>query len=251
MTFLAKLIPLNPSYRFKLSSNSFLLVEGGVKDQGGLSGAQGNAHAGEVWDLGGLGVCKVGEKCQEGQDPPANYKPIQQVLQLHLAITTIFFLICTSSYIFFLFPQAKSSKRYSTLVPLLAPFITSLILISDLCVAHTLEIKEGVKDVWRVGVFWLGTVSFVFSIIWCILAELDGMYKRRDSAESDEPIVQREQERRLAEKAVHGVFSLWPWRREEKKRSRSKEGSGRERSKSHHSDSKKSHHRSKSRSGTV
>nr|XP_019044309.1 hypothetical protein I302_07593 [Kwoniella bestiolae CBS 10118]OCF23239.1 hypothetical protein I302_07593 [Kwoniella bestiolae CBS 10118] len=242
MTFLAKLIPLNPSYRFKLFTNIsvhffavltilFLVLPG-------VSGPQ----TAFFW---------LRVECQEGQDPPANYKPIQQVLQLHLAITTIFFLICTSSYIFFLFPQAKSSKRYSTLVPLLAPFITSLILISDLCVAHTLEIKEGVKDVWRVGVFWLGTVSFVFSIIWCILAELDGMYKRRDSAESDEPIVQREQERRLAEKAVHGVFSLWPWRREEKKRSRSKEGSGRERSKSHHSDSKKSHHRSKSRSGTV
>ncbi|KAK6909575.1 hypothetical protein I203_103596 [Kwoniella mangroviensis CBS 8507] len=204
---------------------------------------------GENWYLGGFGVCKLGEKCQPGLSPPDYYTPIQQVLQLHLAITAIFFVNWILSYVLFSFPQSISSKRYSTLIPLFAPFFTCIIFIADLCVAHALEIKEGVKEVEKIDVFWLGTVAFVFSILWCIFAELDGMYKRHDFAEFNKPIVEPEPERGLAEKAVHGVYSLWPWRREEKSREngRKREDKHNHRSRSGSKGAKrKSHHRSQS-----
>nr|XP_019003270.1 uncharacterized protein I203_04307 [Kwoniella mangroviensis CBS 8507]OCF66731.1 hypothetical protein I203_04307 [Kwoniella mangroviensis CBS 8507] len=114
---------------------------------------------------------------------------------------------------------------------------------------HALEIKEGVKEVEKIDVFWLGTVAFVFSILWCIFAELDGMYKRHDFAEFNKPIVEPEPERGLAEKAVHGVYSLWPWRREEKSREngRKREDKHNHRSRSGSKGAKrKSHHRSQS-----
>ncbi|WWC94716.1 hypothetical protein V866_001564 [Kwoniella sp. B9012] len=76
------------------------------------------------------------------------------------------------------------------------------------------------------------------------------MYKRHDFAEFDKPVLEPEPERGLAEKAVQGVYSLWPWRREEKTR---ESGKRREDKRNHKSRSgskgskSKSHHRSQSR----
>ncbi|WVQ67149.1 uncharacterized protein L199_005344 [Kwoniella botswanensis] len=234
MSFYSRCFPSSPSRLFKIQTSIaahffalitivFLVLSGvsGPKSIQTASGVNVNGTVGgdgEIWNLGGLGTCKLGEKCQTGQSPPGYYTPIQQVLRLHLAITAIFSVNWILSYVLFSFPQSVFSKRYSTLIPLFAPFFTCIIFMADLCVAHALEIKEGVKEVEKIDVFWLGTVAFVFSILWCIFAELDGMYKRHDFAELDRPVLEPEPERGLAEKAIHGVYSLWPWRREEKTR---------------------------------
>nr|XP_019010157.1 uncharacterized protein I206_04625 [Kwoniella pini CBS 10737]OCF48938.1 hypothetical protein I206_04625 [Kwoniella pini CBS 10737] len=204
-------------------------------------------NAGEIWQLGGLGACKLGERCQSDQEFPAFYKPIQQVLQLHFAI--IFFIISWFSFVIFKFPQANITRRGGTLLPLLGPFFTSIILMSDLCIAHSLEIKANVEQVKKIGVFWLGTIGFIFSILWCISAELDGMYKRIEFAESEKPDKEPAPELGIAEKAVQGVASLWPWKgeRKDRERSRRRDGGGHKRSKSR-SDRSRSERKSKSRS---
>ncbi|WWC91565.1 uncharacterized protein L201_006511 [Kwoniella dendrophila CBS 6074] len=181
-----------------------------------ISDNQVNNVTSEIWNLGGLGTCMIGDGvCQKSEVIPLYYKPIQQVLQLHMAISTIVFVISISSYALFRFPHNNLSKRYSTLLPLSGPFFCCIVLITDLCIAHSLEIKDNVLEIKRLGSFWLGTVSFVFSTIWCIFAELEGSYIRQrynEFVRSQRRKAEPEPETGLGEKAIQGISNIWPWK---------------------------------------
>ncbi|WWC64406.1 uncharacterized protein I303_107016 [Kwoniella dejecticola CBS 10117] len=214
---------LRVEYRNRDQNNTSV---GGTK-----SDPSGFRDTGDVWDLGGLGVCKVGEECQAVTSPPAYFKPIQQVLQLHLAIAVIFFIISWFSFVLCKFPQATISRRWGAILPLFGPLFTSIVLIADRCIAHALEIKEGVQSEQKVGVLWLGTTSFVLSVLWCTFAELQVMYSRIELAESERqrPAKEAEAELGIAERTVQAAAALWPWkgsRREARRHDRQRQSQG-------------------------
>ncbi|WRT70366.1 uncharacterized protein IL334_007364 [Kwoniella shivajii] len=193
----------------------FLILPGVSGPQTGYFWLRVKYHSqGGSWDLGGLGVCKVGEKCQEGQNPPPHYTSIKQNLQLHLASTIIFFITSLFSFVLFRFPTADITKRWGTTIPLFAILFPLIDMIADLCVAHSLEIKTDVENVERIGVFWLGTIGLVLSVLWCITAQLDGMYRRREVAEFDRKIAESSEdpEKGWGDKLVETAYELWPWK---------------------------------------
>nr|XP_018260702.1 uncharacterized protein I303_06417 [Kwoniella dejecticola CBS 10117]OBR82860.1 hypothetical protein I303_06417 [Kwoniella dejecticola CBS 10117] len=192
---------LRVEYRNRDQNNTSV---GGTK-----SDPSGFRDTGDVWDLGGLGVCKVGEECQAVTSPPAYFKPIQQVLQLHLAIAVIFFIISWFSFVLCKFPQATISRRWGAILPLFGPLFTSIVLIADRCIAHALEIKEGVQSEQKVGVLWL----------------------RIELAESERqrPAKEAEAELGIAERTVQAAAALWPWkgsRREARRHDRQRQSQG-------------------------
>ncbi|WVO18707.1 hypothetical protein L204_106427 [Cryptococcus depauperatus] len=164
-----------------------------------------------TWNLGGMGVCEHGTECgSAGQNPP-HYGTIRHLLYFHLAAATIFALIAAFSSVLFHFPAAPFTKRYGTLVPLFAPVFPCIVMISDISVKHKLELLGDVRSVEGGGVFWLGIVSFPFSVVWFLLIEYNARVKRLQEGE-DELVVEDSDEKGATSKKITKVYNhWWPW----------------------------------------
>ncbi|WVN90684.1 uncharacterized protein L203_105926 [Cryptococcus depauperatus CBS 7841] len=164
-----------------------------------------------TWNLGGMGVCEHGTECgSAGQNPP-HYGTIRHLLYFHLAAATIFALIAAFSSVLFHFPAAPFTKRYGTLVPLFAPMFPCIVMISDISVKHKLELLGDVRSVEGGGVFWLGIVSFPFSVVWFLLIEYNAHVKRLQEGE-DELVAEDSDEKDATSKKTTKAYShWWPW----------------------------------------
>ncbi|WVR00337.1 hypothetical protein IAU59_007480 [Kwoniella sp. CBS 9459] len=199
------------------------IPRGGLAAAGNESDSMDGTGSGvAVWDLGSLGSCpQVGwggmsSSCEfGGADDPPHWHNVQSVLVFHLAAATLFFITACLSSILFHFPEASITRRWGTLVPLLNVLWPAIVMIADLAIAHSVEIEEDVSEVKRIGVFWLGTASFVLSIFWCLTIQLEGARKRL-LAGDEKPIIEEEDVKHegdngWADKAGQAIWRAWPW----------------------------------------
>ncbi|WVF73163.1 hypothetical protein IAT40_007982 [Kwoniella sp. CBS 6097] len=197
--------------------------------RGGPAGTNGSEESQSpgsgVWDLGSFGACQqLGwggmSTCEVGTHNPTHWNQVRDALAFHLAAAGIFFIIACLSSILFHFPESSTTRRWGTLIPILDVIWPTIVMISDLGVAHSIENKDDVADAERIGVYWLGTASFILSISWCISVQLEGARKRLQAGD-EKPIIEDDEEESdgWADKADKAIWKAWPWNRE-KDRSR-------------------------------
>ncbi|OCF32195.1 hypothetical protein I316_06109 [Kwoniella heveanensis BCC8398] len=206
--------------------------EGGLGTGTGI-GSQMQDETG-VWDLGAFGACQhvaVGDlsRCEvvnlddHHTLPPPHWGKVRDVLAFHLAAATTFFLTACLSSALFHFPESYFTKRWGTLIPLLNALSSpAIVMISDLCVAHSIEITQEVQGVQRLGVYWLGTASFPLSILWCLCIQLEGARKRLEAGDAKLIIEERknhddddDDDDGWADKAGKAIWRAWPWNRDD------------------------------------
>ncbi|WVQ72969.1 hypothetical protein IAR50_002531 [Cryptococcus sp. DSM 104548] len=175
----------------------------------GENDSSGEQEDGEVWELGGLGSCKVGQDCSGQTLNPAHWGSIHSLLVFHLASSAIFFIIAVAAYVLFRFSASPQTKRYGTVIPLFGPLFPCIVMISDISVGHKLELMDDVKSISREGAFWLGTVAFVMSVLWFLLVEYDGFLRRLQDGVDNE--LEVKEEKGVVNGLTQSAWGWWPW----------------------------------------